>query len=162
MNFCCGIANEEPLLYEIYGKDIELISFDRSEEMISLTKELDLKRKSIMQLDVSDLYSYFKRKKFGLIIGRNIPINPNHNADLSGIYPDIWPKFLKNLRRNLANGGSLLMTFAREDEFERGIELMKAAHFNVLVKENNKIVIPSDRIGIAGADIKDNYVVIAN
>jgi len=163
VNFCCGVANEESILYDLYGNDISLVSFDRSEDMIRIARELSLERKSIIKLDTKDINAHFKGLKFDLLIGRNIPINPNNTERYSNeISPDEWPQFLQNLKSHFNRNGYLLMTFAREDEFERAKELLNKLNYNLIVQEKNAVVVPSDRIGIAGADVKDNYVVIAN
>lgn len=163
IDFCCGIANEEPILYEMYGQGTALVSFDNSDQMIQQAKDLVLNRKSIIKLDVNDFSSRFHTQSFDLFIGRNVPINPNRPRTFydSTTYPDIWPNFLENIKNHLNPDAYLFMTFARIDEFERATETLENLNYNIIIQEKNKIVIPSDHIGIAGADIKDNYVVMA-
>ena len=161
MDFCCGAANEEPVLYELYGKDISMTSFDNSEHMLQRIKDLGVERKSIIRLDIDEIDDYFQNKKFDLLIGRNIPINPNSRSFSNEKYPDNWPKRLENLKKHLGDNGYLLMTFARKDEFYRAQELLNDLSYNIVSQEKNRIIIPSDYIGIAGADVKDNYVVLA-
>ena len=165
MSFCCGVANEEPVLRELYGDNVSLVSFDHSEHMIQIVEDLSIERKSLIKLDMKEMDDYFKNAKFDLLLGRNIPINPNHQSNYfhhNEKYPDDWPQFLENFKKYLESNGYLLMTFAREDEFERAEELLKKLKYNIIIQEKNGIVIPSDRIGIAGAGVKDNYVIKVN
>jgi len=161
MDFCCGAANEEPLFYELYGKHISITSFDNSEHTLQLIKDLGIERKSIVRLDIDEVDNYFQNKKFDLLIGRNIPINPNRRIFSDEKYPDNWPKRLENLKKHLTDDGYLLMTFARGDEFYRAQELLNELNYRIIIQEKNQIIIPSDYIGIAGADIKDNYIILA-
>lgn len=162
LNFCAGVANEEPVLHDLYGNDISLVSFDKSKQMIDMAKDLELDRKSLINLDISDVKNKFKDSKFDLLIGRNIPINPNRPSNYSDeVYPDAWLDFILNCKNKIFSDGYLLMTLARDDEFERAKELLKESGFNILKQENNHIIVPSDRIGIAGSDVKDNYVILA-
>jgi SAM-dependent methyltransferase len=161
MDFCCGAANEEPVLYELYGENTSITSFDNSEYILQRIKDLGIERKSIVKLDLDDIDNYFQDKKFDLLIGRNIPINPNRRSFGNEKYPDNWPKYLENLRKHMTDNGYLLMTFAREDEFYRAQEILDDLNYNIVSQGANRIIIPSDYIGVAGADIKDNYVILA-
>jgi SAM-dependent methyltransferase len=156
LNFCCGIANEEPVLKKLYGNSIELISFDRDPQMEEMAK--DIGRKSFVKGEIQEIETIAKNT-YDLLIGRNIPINPNR--DFIGHYEDQWSEFLNRAQNKINPDGYLLMTFARDDEFYRGNDLLNSLEYKILIQEENAITIPSDRIGIAGADIKDNYVILA-
>jgi len=158
LNFCCGIVNEEPILYNLYGKNIEMISFDNSEFMDKMAKNLN--RKSFLKLDIKKIKE-FATEKYDLIIGRNIPINSNYNHPIELDYQDYWPIFLNDINKYLNSSSLLFMTLAREDEFNRTKEILTNLKYKIQIQEKNKIFIPSDRIGIAGADVKDNYVILA-
>jgi SAM-dependent methyltransferase len=158
LDFGCGIANEEPVLHDLYGINIEILSFDNSPSMVQTAKNIG--RKSVIQSNTTTIIKIIQDKKFDLIIGRNIPINPNYRSD-NNEYTDVWPEFLNNIKTQISQKGYLLMTFAREDEYIRAIKLLTENKFHAITKELNTVVIPSDKIGIAGADIKDNYVIIS-
>ena len=157
MDFACGIANEEPVLRELYGDDIEIISFDSSPSMVETAKSLG--RKSTIQSNTYDIFKKIKDKKFDLILGRNIPINPNRKSDDD--YPDPWPDFLENIKKSMLPKSYLLTTFVREDEYMKALNLLSENNFNIIIQEKDVIVIPSDKIGIVGAETKDDYVVIS-
>ena len=157
LDICSGVANEEPLLMEHFGKKTELVSLDKDESLGDLVN--DLGRKSVRFGDVRELGKYVEGK-FDLVIGRNIPLNPNGNDYMSKV-PDCWPGVFENLPRFMEFDSMLFLTLAREDEFHRALEILDKSEYTFKVKEKNKILVKSDHIGIKGADEKDNHVIIA-
>jgi hypothetical protein len=157
LDICCGVVNEESLLFDYFGIDSELVSIDNDRTLEELLIELG--RKSVIIGDIRELNKYVSGK-FQLIIGRNIPLNPKHNHYEKEIF-DYWPEIFDNLTHFMENDSTLFLTLAREDEFYRAEEILSKLRYHIKIKEKNQIVVPSDHIGVVGADIKDNYVISA-
>ncbi len=157
LDICCGVANEEPLLVRHFGKKTELISLDNNKGLESLLNELG--RKSVKIGDVRELDRHVKGK-FNLVMGRNVPLNPNYDAFRDRVF-DYWPDVFEDLSRFMTSDATLFLTLVREDEFYRAEEILNWAGYRIRLKEINPIIVPSDYIGIQGADTKDSYVIIA-
>jgi len=157
LDICCGIAIEEPLLIQHFGENTELLSLDNDKSLEGLLK--DLGRKSVIIGDIRELEKYTKGK-FHLIIGRNVPLNPNHNYE-EGKILDYWPEIFENLIKFMTNDATLFLTLVREDEFYRAEEILNDLGYRIKYRERNPIVVPSDYVGVRGADTTDHYVVLA-
>lgn len=157
LDICVGIANEEPLLIEHFGENTELIGLDSNKSLEKLLNELG--RKSVIIGDIRELEKYVKGK-FSLVIGRNVPLNPNYNNWGEDV-PDYWPEVFENLLRFMEFNSTLFLTLVREDEFYRAQEILGNIGYRLKVKERNPVIVQSDYIGVRGADTKDHYVVIA-
>ncbi len=157
LNICCGIANEEPSLIQHFGKNSELVSLDNDKSLEELLKKLG--RKSVRIGCIRELDRYIEGK-FNLVIGRNVPLNPNHNVWRDKV-PDFWPEIFENLVKFMEFDSTLFLTLVREDEFYRAKEVLNNIGYRIKVKERNPIIVQSDYIGVRGADTKDHYIVIA-
>ena len=157
LNICSGIANEEPLLIQRFGEDTELLSLDNNYSLEELLT--DLGRKSVRIGDLRELHK-FARGKYDIVIGRNVPLNPNRD-NLREKIPDLWPGLFEDLVKYFAANSTFFLTLVREDEFYRAQQILDAVGYRMTLKEKNPIRVPSDYIGIRGADEKDDYVILA-
>ncbi|MEK6872824.1 MAG: hypothetical protein AABW90_02315 [Nanoarchaeota archaeon] len=120
LDICSGVVNEEPLLIEHFGENTKLASLDNDKSLEELLKELG--RKSVRIGDIRELDRYIEGK-FNLVIGRNVPLNPNYNAWRNEV-PDCWPGVFENLVRFMEFDSTLFLTLVREDEFYRTQEIL--------------------------------------
>ena len=157
LNLCCGPITEEQVLFEYFGSQTEIISIDRDPQFEILAKEF--KRKTFKLGDILALEKLVTGK-FDIIFGRNIPLNPNHNL-LEEQDIDMWPDLFRDLVNYMNIHSKLFLTFCRDDEYFRAMYILKQNKYDIKMAEENKIIVPSDRLGVAGADIKDNYVIMA-
>ncbi|MFQ5531627.1 MAG: hypothetical protein ACE5ES_03375 [Candidatus Nanoarchaeia archaeon] len=157
LSICSGVANEEPLLKNHFGENSELISLDNNPHLEIFWRELG--RKSVQIRDVRELYKHV-RGKFNLVVGRNVPLNPNYRSLMKKV-PDCWPRVFEDLIEFMESDYTLFLTVVRGDEFDRAKEILDNTGYRIEVKERNQIVVPSDYIGIAGSDTKDHYVIVA-
>jgi len=157
LNICCGIANEESLLIKYFGKNTKLIGLDIDKSLERLLDELE--RKSVIIGDVRQLEKYVKGK-FDLIMGRNIPLNPNYNGHGEEIN-DFWPGVFEDLLKFMKFDSKLFLSLVCEDEFSRAKEILNNHGYRIKINERNSIIVQSDYIGVKGSDTKDHYVIIA-
>jgi len=157
LDICCGIANEEPLLIRHFGENTELLSLDWDPLLKKFLEPLG--RKSVVIGDIRKLKK-FAVGKYQIVIGRNIPLNPNDDP-LRKKVPDPWPEIFENLTKYMIVESRLFLTLARHDEFNRARNILSKSGYRINVDEENQIKVPSDYIGVCGADVKDNYVIIA-
>lgn len=157
LNICSGVANEEQLLIERFGEGTELLSLDNDPSLEGLLAELG--RKSVIIGDLREIHE-FARGKYDIVMGRNVPLNPNRDPFREPI-PDMWPQLFRDLVKYFNPGSTLFLTLVREDEFDRAQEILASVGYRVEVKEKNPIRVQSDYIGIQGADEKDDYVILA-
>lgn len=157
LNICSGVANEEPLLFQHFGENSELLSLDNNSSLEELL--LDLGRKSVIIGDLREIHR-FAKGKYDIVMGRNVSLNPN-NRDFVAEVPDLWPELFEDLVKYFAPNSTLFLTLVREDEFYRAQEILDSVGYRTTTKEKNLIKVPSDYIGIIGADVKDDYVIIA-
>lgn len=156
LDICCGCINEEPVLLEYFGRETDLIGIDSDPQFEQIAKKLN--RKSFKLGDICDLNTLVEGV-FDIVIGRNVPLNPNHR-DTDEIYSDPWPKIFNSISQYMNTSSQLLLTLCREDEFFRAIEILESNDYQIVLKEKNKIVVPSDKLGVAGADVKDDYIIL--
>lgn len=156
LSVCSGIANEEPLLFQHFGEGAELVSLDHDSSLEALVKQLN--RKSVVIGDIRELGKYVKGE-FDIILGRNVPLNPNHNYAINKV-PDYWPEFFEGLTKFMHKDTMLFLTLVREDEFFRAEMILSCVGYRILIKEENKVVVSSDYIGVKGSDTKDHYVIV--
>ena len=157
LDICCGCVNEEPVLFEYFGDKINLISVDSDPQFKEITETLG--RKSFRTGNIFNLGKLVTHN-FDLVVGRNVPLNPNHREYFEA-YNDPWPAFFSTLPKYMNPSSQLFLTVCRDDEFYRALEILQSNDYELLLKEENRIIVPSDRLGVAGSDIKDNYVVLA-
>lgn len=156
LSVCSGIANEEPLLFQHFGKGTELVSIDHDPSLEALVKQLN--RKSLVIGDIKELDKYVKGE-FDIILGRNVPLNPNHDYTINKV-PDYWPEFFESLTEFMHKDTKLFLTLVREDEFYRAETILSGAGYRLNIKEENRVVVPSDYIGVKGSDTKDDYIIV--
>ncbi len=157
LNICSGVANEEPLIIQHFGEETELLSLDNDASLEELVA--DLRRKSVVIGDIRELHK-FAKGKYDIVMGRNVPLNPNIDSFIEKI-PDMWLRLFEDLVKYFDSDSTLFLTLVREDEFYRAQEILDFVGYRMKVKEKNPIRVQSDYIGVRGADKKDNYVIIA-
>lgn len=157
LDICCGIANEEPLLRQHFGSNVEIVGLDNDESRRELAEELG--RKSVTTGDLRDIRDYVSGK-FGLVIGRNVPLNPNYDDSKRRLL-DYWPQVFEDLTQFMSSGSTLFLTLLREDEFYRAGEILNELEYRIGIKEKNPIIVPTDGIGVRGDDTKDHYIILA-
>lgn len=158
LNICCGVANEEPVLFDYFGRGSEIIGIDYHEPSVNVAKELG--RTSVKLGCVEKLDDYVLGK-FDIILGRNIPLNPSYSIEITGDFKDIWPGLIENLPRFMHSDSKLILTLLRPDEFERANVLLDKNKYDINFSEKNQIIVPNSRIFFAGSDTKDDYIIIA-
>ena len=87
LDICCGVANEEPLLIEHFGENIELVGIDNDKSLGELLKELG--RKSVRFGDIRELEDLVNDKKFddiGLKDGITILERREYDKDARDLY----------------------------------------------------------------------------
>lgn len=156
LDICCGVANEEPVLIQYFGKSTQFIGIDNGIRIREFIKELG--RKSVIIADIRDIEKHISGK-FDIVMGRNVPLNPNYNQ--FEIIEDYWPDVINKTNKYMKKNSLLFLTLAREDEFYRAEKILIENRFRIKVQEKNPIKVQSDYIGICGADIKDNYIIIS-
>jgi hypothetical protein len=158
LSFGCGIANEFPALENKYASFLEeFIGFDNDKYVVRTAQVLG--RKNIFNFDVNSIHHHLNGV-YGLVLGRNIPINPSSGSSDSDLDTP-WSTFFKELKTYMSSNSDLLLTFPRDDEYFLALDLLNKQDYSIHRSEPNKVIVPSDRIGIVGADTKDNYVILA-
>ena len=127
LNICSGIANEEPLLFQKYGTDIDLLSLDVSEYMVELSRELG--RMSVKQGDLRELSDH-ATGRYDIVIGRNVPLNPQRGS--LDDFEDFWPRVFEDLIDYMDPQSTLLLTLVRSDEHDRAMEILHSSEYNVV------------------------------
>ena len=155
LNFCCGLANEEPIIYDHFGDGTKLISLDACGNAEKNTRYLG--RKSFVR-DTIQEFLKDTDDRFDIIMGRNVPLNPKYGPcdDRSD---DPWPSVFHNMRTAFEQDGTLFLTLLREDEFKRCKEIL-SDDYNIKESKFNKITVVSDKYGTA-SEYKDHYIVMA-
>jgi len=156
-SFCCGVANEGPLLFDRFGENTDITGLDFDESLVPFVSELD--RKFVSFGDVRNLDNILIGK-YDLVIGRNVPLNPRKGT-MDEEFFDYWPGVFTSLMEYMGKDSLLFLTLAREDEFDKACGILRGLELDVEVQEENPIRVHSDFIGIAGANVKDNYVILA-
>jgi SAM-dependent methyltransferase len=157
LNICCGPITEEPVLLDYFGSSTKVLSIDKDPQFKEIAKELG--RKSFKLGDLSNLEKLV-RGRFDLVLGRNIPLNPN-NGTRNEIYQDPWPEIFTKLTKVMHEESLMFITVCREDEYIRAKQILNSTGYYIKINEENNVVVPSDMLGVAGADVKDNYVISA-
>lgn len=161
LNICCGAVTEEPVLFQYFGKDSELISLDNDERFEEIAAQLG--RESFRLGDVRDLKDYVEGK-FDIVIGRNVPLNPNYDTlhkIWRNVVTDHWPETFGKLIMHMHAGSTLFLTLARDDEVYRAKEILDCFRYSIRTIERNRIIVPSSYIGVKGSDTKDRFVIVA-
>lgn len=157
LSICCGIANEGHLLLERF-EDAEMLGLEVDERLVDLSRSLG--RRFVKQGDVRALEKYIEGE-YDVVIGRNVPLNPNYNSPYERL-SDPWPGVFEDLVRYMGKGSMLFLTLARLDEFLRAQKVLDNIGYRITARGRNRVMVPSDGIGIKGADVKDNYIVVAS
>jgi len=157
LNICCGVVPEEPVLFEHFGSNIELVSLDKDQRLEKIAKLL--RRKTFRKGDITELGKHIEGK-FDLVLGRNVPLNPNYRPWAKKL-PDPWPSIFEVLSDYIEPTGILFLTVLREDEMYRAEQILGKRGYRIKVKEKNSIPVPSSYITVKGSDTKDHYVIIA-
>lgn len=154
VSFGCGILNEQETLHELYGTFVR--GFDNDPQMITLAKEWN---RNVSLADLAD-GAQFIDESVDLIIGRNIPLNFDREYRLSDKH-EVWHQFLQQAYDKSASDSMLLLTFARQDESFVATKILHQTGYRILHDEISTVQVASDRIGVVGAETKDNYVILA-
>lgn len=157
LNICCGVVPEEPVLFEHFGRDVELVSIDKDQRLEKIAKSLG--RRTLRRGDIRELGRHVEGK-FGLVLGRNVPLNPNYRPWAKKL-PDPWPSIFEILSDYIEPTGILFLTVLTEDEVHRAEQILEKRGYRIKVKERNLLPVPSSYITVRGSDTKDHYVIIA-
>ncbi|MFH1770008.1 MAG: class I SAM-dependent methyltransferase [archaeon] len=157
LNIACGTLNEEHAIYELFGKNTELIGIDNDKMMLSNAE--DLNRQTVMYGDLENLDTYINGK-FDLVLGRNVPLNPGLGRKKSNV-SDPWPNIFSNLKKYMTKNSQLFLTLVREDENKRAKEILTDNDYKITFTKKNNIIVPKDYINVHSHNTKDNYIVIA-
>lgn len=155
LDICCGLVIEEPLIYELFGNDIELISLDHRPHLGLLAEKIGIK--TFREGDVGNLGEYVQGK-FDLVIGRNVPLNPRKGRFDTAV-KDSWPGVFDNLLNFMNPGACLFLTLVREDEYWRAKDILENGGYKLLSGERNPFYVTASS-GVM-MDQKDQYVVVA-
>lgn len=156
LDICSGILPEELELSDHFGVPIKnIVSVEKDPSMVSLSRKSG--RSSAVVGNLSDK-SFLPNlgKKFDLVIGRNVPVNPENSEDSYRFWLDIF----KNIKDSMSNGGKILVTFLQEHELSVANKMLAEAGFTIQISEKNPHPVPSSIIGVSQEE-KDCYVILA-
>ena len=173
LNICCGLINEEPVLYD-YFKPEKLISIDNCGTAEERAERLG--RKSFVRGELNKLDDVLSSDNlFDVIMGRNVPLSPRGSGNIPEPYcyhyslnhtyykpvtnDDEWYKIFLSIKDYAGENAMLLLTLLRDDEFLRAREIMKRLGCEITVNEENNHPCTSDGFG-AASDKKDYYILI--
>jgi hypothetical protein len=155
LNFCCGLANEEPIIYEHFGEGTNLISLDSCENAEKNAQYLG--RKSFVRSTVQDFLEN-SDERFDIIMGRNVPLNPKQD-DYYKSDEDPWPEIFHNMRTAFSTDGILFLTLLLKHEFHRCLDILDD-DYNIRESKFNRITVVSDKYG-TDSEYKDHYIIMA-
>mgnify|MGYP001805849426 CR=1 FL=1 len=160
LNICAGLVAEEDLILDYFGLNVDdLVSVDKSYRNYFDAKKIG--KRTITQRDLFN-NDDFKSIGYGfdLIIGRNVPLNPDlfkNNLEVNKEWLDVF----KNLRNISTENCLMFLTLFQDHEFFTAKKILEMSGFgNFLVAERNRIKIPS-KTNLVPDKYKDNFVLVA-
>jgi len=158
LNLFCGMALEEPVIYEHFGSDTELISIDNDPDMHTLAREHGMK--SFVQGNIHELESLIEGK-FDLVLMRNPPFLAD-DADVE-FRKAYW--LFNTLKNYLEPKGELYITLLNSCERDMIPRVIEAAGYSDVRLGKDFFMAYSVRCAHMGrmtAIEKDNFVVQAS
>ena len=157
LNICAGLAPEENELVEHFGiTKSQLVSVELEVDQVLLGRKIG--RETLVQGNLTERpFIESLGAGFGLVVGRNVPLNPG----LRWTPVPEWVDIFRSLYRITEDRSSVFLTLLRDDEFDMGLEILQKVGFtNIKTADWNDNPVPSLIPGVA-VITKDLYVILA-